>query len=161
MKKLLSCLLAAVLLLSMVSCVGTSYKTDVAVDELAINASPKLIGGVVYRAAAANYFDDYFDMPDGIEDFTVRITGDTGNLDEFGIFHVPAGREKEMTGLLQGYLAARLERNEEFYNSYIPEEVVKLRSAEVKVFGSYIVYAILSDDNSTILFSAIEEALTA
>ncbi len=161
MKKVLALLLCAVMLWSFVSCVGTSYKTDVPVNDLADTTLQKLSGGVIFRSVGDNYFDDYFDLTDDMKDRTIRFAGDSSNLDEVGIFHVTPGTEKNAVSLLQGYLTARLERNEEFYNSYIPEEVGKLRNAEVKIFGSYVVYAILSDDNRTIFFSSVEEALMA
>ena len=42
---------------------------------------------------------------------------------------------------------------------YLVEEYPKLRDAEYKVFGRYVVYGILSEADKTALFEAVSTAL--
>ena len=159
MKKITSLLLVALMLLSLVACGGTTYKNDVPVDQIAETAIKKLTEGTIFNTAADGFLDDYFKKPDYVESFVIRNSGDTNNLDEFGIFHVEEGKEKDMSDLLKSYLSKSYEANKSFYDSYIPEETPKLRDAEVKTFGNYIVYAIMSEDSRALLFASIESSL--
>ena len=43
----------------------------------------------------------------------------------------------------------------------MPEERPKLDSAEIKVVGNYVMYAILSDSDKTAAFEAFEKVLQA
>ena len=78
-------------------------------------------------------------------------------IDEYGIF-----RMKEESGIegmksaIQDYIdSAKLSFNE----NYAPNEKPKLDNAEIRVFGKYVVYAVLSEDDKNVLFSALETAL--
>ena len=64
-----------------------------------------------------------------------------------------------MAKLLRDYLAQAYEDNRVWYDSYMPEETPKLRDAEVKVFGNYVVYAIYSSADKATLFDAVKAAL--
>ena len=86
--------------------------------------------------------------------------GETENIDEFGVFHVTDGNADAMEALLrEKYLTPCYEKNREFYNSYIPNETSKLRDAKVKVFGNYVVYAIMSAQDRNTLFNAVRDEL--
>ncbi len=162
MKKLTSLLLAALMLLSLVACGGTTYKTDVEASAIADAAVVNLTEGTIFKTAEEDILSDYFATPDYVDSSIVRISSDgSSNLDEFGVFRVTAGKQKDMVSLLEGYLSNSYEKNLEWYNSYIPEETPKLRDAEVEVFGNYVVYAIMSADSRALLFSSIEDTLTA
>ena len=92
----------------------------------------------------------------------VAITGfatDGNNLDEIGIYQVTDGNANAMKTVLEDYLEDSLTRNQSWYESYIPKEIPKLRDAEVKVFGNYVIYAICSKEDRAAVFSAVADLL--
>lgn len=160
MKRFLMLLLCICLILPLSSCKKTKYRNDPSANELAEAALGVLNDADGYTVAEHDLLEGYFHRPDGAADFTVRIRADRNNIDEFGIYHVTDGDVREMASLLEGYLSRSFEQNRDWYDSYIPTETPKLRRAEVRVFGSYAVYAILSDSDRDRLFERIGAILT-
>ena len=77
----------------------------------------------------------------------------------FGFFHVTDGNADSMEALLKDYLTRSYEKNQSWYDSYIPKEIPKLRDAEVKVFGNYVIYTICSKEDRAAVFSAVADLL--
>ena len=156
MKKILTSLLVLSLLLLAVGCGSTTYKNDVAVNTLADTAITALNDGKEYSTAEADFLDSYFTKPDYVTESVIRFSTDGNDLNEFGIYHVTDGNAEAMKTHLSKYVT-------DFYDlynaNYLPEETPKLRDAEVKVFGNYVVYAMLNDTDRATLFTAIEQAL--
>ena len=160
MKKILLAILSLALLCSLISCgENVNYADDKAAKDLADTATAALGDNISYLGAEDGFFDDYFTMPAYVTDSATRFAPDTNNLNEFGVFHVESGKADAMKDMLKAYLSECLERNEAFYDSYIPQETPKLRDAEVKVFGNYAVYAIASKEDRTAFFDAVKDAL--
>lgn len=159
MKKVFALLTALCLFLSLCSCKKDAYRNDVPVADLADTVMLRLskTDGYVTREKG---LDSYFATPDYATEFTIRHAADTNNIDEIGIWHVTDGNADAMKQLLTGYLSESFEKNETFYNSYIPEETPKLRDAEVRVFGNYVAYAILNSTDRNAFFSALSAELT-
>ena len=55
------------------------------------------------------------------------------------------------------YIARRIEA---WMPEYMPEEFPKMEAASVKIFGNYVVYAILSEDVKADVFDAVKAELT-
>ncbi len=160
MKKLLATGMLVCLLAILVSCGGGSYRDDLSAASLADHAMSALSKTDGYVAREKG-LDSYFATPDYVTEFAIRHAQDTNNIDEIGIWHVTDGNADAMKVLLTGYLGESLEKNETFYDSYIPEETPKLRDAEVRVYGNYVAYAILSASDRSAFFSAVESELSA
>ncbi|MBR2019206.1 MAG: DUF4358 domain-containing protein [Clostridia bacterium] len=160
MKRILFTLLSISLLFSLVSCgESANYADGVSAKALSDTATAALGDGIAYLTAENGFFDDYFAMPTYVTDSSVRFAPDTNNLNEFGVFHVEAGKANDMKDVLKEYLSECLERNGSWYDSYIAQETPKLRDAEVMVFGNYAVYAIASKEDRAAFFDAVENAL--
>jgi len=89
----------------------------------------------------------------------VKINAKGVNIDEYGVFK--AADEKEAASVkaaAEGYLRFRLDT---WMREYMPEELPKLENAQVKVCGSYVLYAILDEDAAQAVFDAFEAALKA
>lgn len=154
--------LIALLLLSLAflpSCKGARLRNDVSALALCEFAIARLDDGVEYLVADEEYLGDYFKIPESVLDYSIHFAADGNNLNEFGIFHIQKGHADEMEELLEDYLEDSWERNQSWYDSYIPKETPKLRDAEVKVYGNYVMYAILDKDARKIFFDAVKEAL--
>ena len=158
MKKLLLILLS-LLLLALSACSNPSYANDVPLDTLATTIEESVATKRDYTTADHGALDDYFQTPDYVTDSRIRFSTEAKNLDEYGIFHVTDGNAAAMARLLQDYLDRSYEENRTWYDSYMPEETPKLRDAEVRVFGNYVVYAVYSAADKDALFNALHEAL--
>lgn len=158
MKKIITVLLALSLLLLTVACNNTAYKNDVTAEALAETAITALNDGKEYSTADADFLDSYFTKPAYVTESVIRFSTDGNDLNEFGIYHVTDGNAEAMKSYLSKYLT-------DFYDlynaNYLPEETPKLRDAEVKVFGNYVVYAMLNDTDRATFFGAVENALKA
>ena len=161
MKRIWIALLALTMLLSLAACgEKKQFSDNVAANELADHTLAALSDGVDYTTAQSGYLDDYFLTPSYVSDATVRFATDANNLNEFGIFHVSSDKVKDMETLLKDYLKKSYEANQAWYDSYIPAETPKLRDAEVKRIGNYVLYAIASPSDRTAFFEAAEAKLT-
>ena len=115
---------------------------------------------VIYVKDKSNFTEEYFKTPDYVRESTVCYAQDTGNINELGVFHVTEGKAEEFSALLrEQYLDASLEKNRDWYDSYIPKETAKLRDAEVRTFGNYVVYAIFDRNERRSIFRTIEDEL--
>ena len=63
-----------------------------------------------------------------------------------------------MQTLCQSYLSLKMERWV-LQADYIAAEHPKMEDAEVRVFGNYVVYTILTKQDKTAVFKAVEELL--
>ena len=82
------------------------------------------------------------------------------DINEVGIFHSPGGEsEAEVFRLTEAYLKSLREEKQAFIGSYAPEELPKLNGAEVRRYGNYTVYAILSEEDRQLVFETVEKML--
>lgn len=112
-----------------------------------------------YSTADSLFLNDYFIMPEYVTDSVIRFASDSNNINEIGIFHTTEGKSKEFAEMIKAYLLNSYERNQAWYDSYIPAETPKLRDAEVRIYGNYVVYAILSKESKGTAFSVAEKTL--
>ena len=156
MKRIILTLLALTLLLSLTACKSANYADDKKATDLADGIVTALNDGKTYSTAEADFLDSYFANPDYVTESVIRFSTDGNDLNEFGIYHVTEGNAEAMKELLTKYVT-------DFYDlynaNYLPEETPKLRDAEVKVFGNYVVYAMLNDADREIAFQKVEELL--
>jgi len=153
--------LAFLTVFSFTSCkkATTVYLDTLPAAELAEEAREEL-ETTDFRTAQEDWLADYVTLPDVITDYEICFSADGSNLNEFGIWHVRSDQIAPMEATLRTYLAESLTRNREFYNSYIPEETPKLEKAEIRVFGNYVCYAILNEQDKNTFFGTIQEELT-
>ncbi|HBF14816.1 MAG TPA: hypothetical protein DDW30_03870 [Clostridiales bacterium] len=151
--------LFALFVLSLAGCgkaTPRNYLNDLSAAELADLADDSLSED--FRAADADYLTEYVSLPQAGYSLSVRLATGGDRIDEYGILHSDIGTE-EAARLLRDYLARSYEQNRTFYDSYIPTETPKLRDAEVRIYGDYVVYAILSPEEKAAFFSRVEECL--
>ena len=158
MKRFLLLLTALLLLASLSSCQKESYRDDLPVNALSGTVITAL-GDTDYSTADDGFLDDYFQAPAYVKEKIVCFATEGNNLNEFGIYHVTDGNAAQMKEVLEGYLSTSYANNQSWYDSYIPEETPKLRDAEVKVYGNYVVYAIFSQEGRATVFATIAQML--
>lgn len=134
-----------------------NYLTSLSAAEVADAAADGL--AEEFRTADADYLSDYVTLPQSGYTLCVRIATGGDCIDEYGILHTDIDTEGAER-LIREYLARSYEENRAFYDSYIPTETPKLRDAQVRVFGDYVVYAILSPEDRDRLFDRVEACLS-
>lgn len=158
MKRLFALFLTLSITLGLCAC--TRYSDTVDAEHLANVGLQALPNKIEYIKADDGYLDDYFECPEWVLEDEILMAKTASNLNQVGIFHVKEGHADEMKELLLSYLTKSYADNKAWYDSYIPKETSKLRDAEVRVFGNYATYAILSSDDRTLFFEAVEQELS-
>ncbi len=164
MKKTVSIVLSIVLLISFAACTAKKhYRDDTACEALAVNAM-----SAITLSDTSLTFTEKGEISLSVEPYiseavssakecAVRFTGGA-SFDEFGIFHCADETETQnVKTILENYLESKAK--DEVYRSYFPGEEYKLDEAEVKIFGNYVSYAILSADNRSAFFAEIDQLL--
>ena len=154
MKKTRTCLLLALVFL-LSACTGRSYRSDLSSAEVARSLSEGI--GLDADFGDQTLLSDQITVPDGA-DLTVCTAKSGTNIDEFGVWRTddPADARRQ----LETYLESAYRQNKSYYDSYIPDQTPKLRDAEVRVFGSYAVYAVLDPERKAELFRRAKELLS-
>ncbi|NLW73820.1 MAG: DUF4358 domain-containing protein [Clostridiales bacterium] len=156
--RIISVILFAVLFLA--SCgEKANYRNDLTVKEVMdkIEATVPLADG--YYSVDSDYFDYYFEGADALVDsYEIRIANASTNINQFGVFKVKAGQAEAMKTLCQAYISLKMERWV-LQADYIAAEHPKMENAEVRVFGNYVVYTMLTKEDKAAVFKAVEELL--
>ncbi len=154
-------IIASLTLLTLICACGdkpASYKDDVALATLQAAAEAKLTGTDTFVTQDSDYVE--YMMEIGKTEFVeglVRWQASGASADEYGIFKASDAEGAKILGdLLRN---ARKKRDEAWNPSYDADQYPKLKNAEVKVYGNYVVFCILSDADRANVFTAIENTL--
>ena len=160
MKRFFCFILVIALLCCIPACKSSiAYRDDLSIASLMESVRGGLNHQIQYSRAGADYHNEYFTMPDFVQEKDVYFSAEGNNINEFGIFRVTEGNAEAMAMHLKNYLSSSLEKNRDFYASYIPEEIEKLRDAEVRGYGNYVAYALLDRNSRNNFFSSLEDGL--
>ncbi len=162
MKKLLTFALTVIIsALSLFSCSSKNdYRDDVPCEEItdAIKEELSTQGGYAFFEEEQIKF--IFDDISLANECSVIYSLLSQNIDEFGVFRADSEKNaRELADKCWEYIEKKYEDENAFIASYAPEELPKLKDAEVKVFGNYAVFAILSENDRAALFEKVEEML--
>ena len=159
MQKILCLLL---LCTALASCVHQRvYANDLPCSELMDAAEDQIPVDFGYDTFSGDHLRYYFADTKLPDDSCLRYSTRSEDINEFGIFHVhdDTARE-ELKKLTEEYLETMKNDQHAFIASYAPEELPKLERAEVRVFGNYVAYAILSDEDRALFFDTVEKKLS-
>ena len=139
---------------------ATEYRDDLDTEDI-LKGAPH---GVRRADDYAEYDDDFVEFLFGSlassRDHTVIYSRDQNDINEVGVFHAESEDESlEFYEKATEYISEMRDTQRAFIASYAPEELPKLDNAEVRRYGKYVVYAVLSTDDSEALFSHIENTL--
>ncbi len=151
--------LALVMLLCLLAACGggSAARNDVAVKDIS-DAIAAALGNENFVEPPESYITGSMKIdPSAFVEYRIQMNSKGVNIDEFGVFK---GKDADDTAKIQqtvkDYLAYR---DESWMPEYMPEERPKLDSAQVKTMGNYVIYVILSDDNSKLAIGEFEKAL--
>ena len=164
MKKQRAIALSLLLALMLCACKAKekTYTDDLSCAELMDTVEEQIPTDFGYESYGGEHLRYYFEDTKRHDDVCLRYTARSEDIGEVGIFHTPDEASRaEIERLCKNYLATLREEKTAFIESYAPEEVPKLNSAEVRSFGNYTVYAILSDADRALVFDTVEKQLQA
>ena len=158
--KALIVLLSLCCLLSSCSKKSLDYADDVPCAEIMDIAERQLPVDFGYETFGSEHLSLYFEGARTADDHCLRYSALSEDINEFGIFHTPDGKSiKETEEMCEEYLEDLWEEKQAFIASYAPEELPKLKDAEVRTFGRYTVYAILDQDDRALLFDTVKKSV--
>ncbi len=103
-----------------------------------------------------NYVHGYLKKTaDEIGEYAIRKTAVGTSIDEFGIFKAGTMDAAALKTMIEGYIKIL----QDSWMNYQPEEEPKLKGAEIRTVGDYVMYTILSDADKETAFKAFESAL--
>ena len=160
MKKLLVCLI--LLTLPLFSCTQKKqYRNDCSVDELMAVVLAEIPVELGYVDLPQTHFLYYFEEEDLPSNRRVQQSALSENINEVGVFYTEDPNEqKQLREELTDYLEDLREEKSTFVASYAPTEVPKLTAAQVRTFGNYTVYAVLSPQDQSAVWQAVEALLS-
>ena len=149
------CCMILCLPILLTACKQKTFRNDLSSAKVAKTLSESI--GMDADFGDGTLLSDQITIPEGA-DLTVCTAKNGMNIDEFGIWHSekPADARRQ----LETYLENAYRQNKAYYDSYIPDQTPKLRDAEVRVFGTYAVYAILNPEQKTEFFRLAEKLLS-
>ncbi len=152
-------LVALTALSCLAACGGGDWRDDVAVSSLDSAIQAKLPVPDGYYSPDSDYLEFYFEgAADLVSEYTIQISATSTNINQFGIFRVKDGEAENMKKICQTYIETSKNRWVAQAN-YIASEHPKMEGAEVRVFGNYVVYTMLTADDKATAFATVEELL--
>ena len=135
---------------------NTTYANDLSSRRVMNSVCDAISSDEGYMAMDNGYFtvstwgEDYPVLLENAIDYEVVISQNfEKNIDEIGIFHIADDVNiGKLTALVESYVQSQTARMESLLQAYNPREIPKLKEAKVVVCGRYIMYTILSGDNT-------------
>lgn len=157
MKKIYLTLLIIIVLIFSVSCTENIYSNSFNTYELYSRAIPRDINSNVSVLDKDVIYEISDSVPVNLTDYTVIRNKDAKNINEIGIFKFNDGRLYEFEAIVKKYV----EDKQNMYRAmnYLPNEAEKIEFAKVKVFGNYLIYSFLDEENTNTFYSNIENLL--
>lgn len=154
------CAFLLVLLFSACGEKGKTVSNDVNVSDISASVSEALGDNDAFVSVPESYISDLMKMnASNYDSYDVKINSKGINIDEYGIFKAKdSSQTSDIEKTLEDYLKLRIST---WMPEYMPEEFPKLKNAEIKIVGNYVMYAILSDSGKKTAFEIFEKSLTA
>lgn len=161
-KKIAVSLLACLLAFSLSACTkAVAYKDDVSTAAISESVTAKIPVDGGYDFSDADFLTYYFEGNTAIDDFVIAASSASSDVNEYGILHVNDIEQiAEVEKMAQVYLSNQRDFLSTFVNTYNAAEMAKLESMQVRVFGNYVVFTILSKADTEAVMSLVETMLT-
>ncbi|MBR2880366.1 MAG: DUF4358 domain-containing protein [Oscillospiraceae bacterium] len=159
MKKIVALIIVVALLATaLCACGGKTETKNVPAADIAAAVAEKIGKTDSLTAVEANWVRGWMKTDASLfGDYTVMVNVYGANVDEYGIFK--AGEDMSAADVektVQAYLDLRLQS---WMDEYMPEEKYKVEDASYKVLGDYVMYCILSGEDSAAAFATFEGML--
>lgn len=155
----LAAALAALIMLAGCGGNGGQVRDDVAVADLSAAVEAEIAGSDGLVDPGESYIAGSMKLDTAaLGEYVIKISAYSTSINEYGVFKTGSAEEAEaLEQTLKEYLSMR---NETWMSEYLPEEYPKLENAQVKREGSYVAYAILSEEERDGALDAFSAKLT-
>jgi hypothetical protein len=148
------------LLIFLCSCSSKEYTDMLSASTLTASVSSDLLSGNGYVEYTEEDVKYSFSCTALCDSYSVIYSLSADDIGEVGIFKARNTDELAViTEDLRAYISDLKKDKSEFLKSYLPSELEKLDGSEVRTFGSYAVYTILSPEDSEATFSFLDRLL--
>lgn len=158
MKKITLFTLVITILLSFTAC-GNKYVDNVSAKDLSAALERGIVTDGGYREADSDFLTFNFDGANRyIIDFRVVLANNSGeNANEIGVFRANNEKDaKALAKLCQAYINNKIAHWNYDYN---PDENVKIENADVNVFGAYVIYTVLTPEDTGYVSVIVENLI--
>lgn len=164
MKKLIPMTLILLALSLCLGACGASWRDDATSAQVA----DAMLGAISIDGGCSAVDSDYVSLEfpdssavtDAVSDWCIYPSKSSSTVDEFGVFHVKAGQSTaDVKKAVEDYVQSMQLKLEGYLNMYDPAEKVKLENAQVFVFGNYVIYTMLSEQDTAAVKDAAENLL--
>ena len=147
--------------LLLVSCSkAPSYREDVKCAALSRAVRDNVQGSANFSEYEEEEVSFLFSDLSFCDDYSLIYSSPTADISEIGVFHCPDEESaKEFLEIVTSYIEDQKVNQRAFISSYAPRELEKLDHAEVRRYGTYVIYVMLDDEERALTFDAIENAL--
>ena len=159
MKKILMLIFTLSFLLT--SCQGaTVYRDDIPCASLCREICDEADAYGGYSAYDREHIAFLFGESALYDDCAVMYSTEVTDINEVGVFHCEnADSAKALAETVLAYINEMQTEQMAFIESYAPRQVPKLQSAEVRQYGNYVIYLVLSEDDKADAIEEITELL--
>ena len=154
MKKIVFLIFVCVILTACQS--NANVNNTVQISDIEDIFSENLSSDIGYCDVSIYYRDNYFSDIINIEECKIYTSNDSTNFDEFGIFRfADENSARKARGMIKQYLN---DSRNEFENGiiYNIQEYPKFQNADVKLYGKYLIYTILSPEKTEKIYTEIK-----
>ena len=151
-------LVIVVLAATLCACGGKTETKNVPAADIAAAVAEKIGKTDSLTAVEANWIKGWMKTDAAnFGDYTVMVNVYGANVDEYGIFKAGENMSAaDIESTVKAYLELRLQS---WMDEYMPEEKYKVEDASYKVLGDYVMYCILSAEDSEAAFATFEGLL--
>ena len=151
-------LVIAVLAATLCACGGKTETKNVPAADIAAAVAEKIGKTDSLTAVEANWIKGWMKTDAAnFGEYTVMVNVYGANVDEYGIFKAGENMSAaDVESTVKAYLELRLQS---WMDEYMPEEKYKVEDASYKVLGDYVMYCILSAEDSEAAFATFEGLL--
>ena len=156
------CVLYVVFIITnLVSCSSKIYSDNIACSYITATAKETVLPTEEYIEYSKEEISLLFDNLELFDSFSVIYSSSADNVGEFGIFHASSLENTEaLFQSVSEYVAELKNEKNAFVRNYLPYEISKLDSAQVKIIGNYVAFTVLDSPVAQAVFNEIESILT-
>lgn len=142
------------------ACSKPKYNDGVSCESLASAATEQIPEELDFRELEASFRDFYFGEANGFDDCYVAYSAEAEDISEIGVFHSESDEDAdEIERACLEYITDLQQNSRAFIESYAPNELTKLDSAEVRRYGRYVVYTVLDGEDAERVFESVRGLL--
>lgn len=137
-----------------------AYRDDVPCSDISRELCDEADVPGGYSAYDNDHVAFLFDNTELYDDCSILYSTEVTDINEIGVFHCKNNDEiKALAETVSKYISDMQTEQKAFIESYAPREVPKLENAEVRQYGNYVIYLIISADDKEDATEKIGELL--